>query len=203
MEFTYEKNDTRVKLERFEWDNVWFEQTGIHDAKRVLYIGDSISCGTRRVATEVAEGEFLFDGFGTSKAIDHPLLIESVQLCAKQLNRMDAIIFNNGLHGWHLTEDEYAECYDEVIGKLRSAYPEVPTFIVLSTTVSDENRANRIKVRNQGALAAAEKYGLGVIDLHTASVENFHLLSADGCHFTSDGYKVLARTIVSFLKENI
>ena len=203
MEFTYEKNDVHTALERFEWDNVWFEQTGIADKKRILYVGDSISCGARRLATEVAEGEMLFSGFGTSKAIDNPLLVESVQLCAKQFNRLDAIIFNNGLHGWHLKENEYGEYYDKVVAELRALHPCIPFFIVLSTHLNDENRARRCEERNREALAVAEKYGLGVIDLHKVSLENKHLLATDGVHFTTDGYTLLAKEIVSVLREKI
>ena len=71
-EFTYETNDTSRKLETFEWDNVWWEQTANKTAKRIAYIGDSISCGTRRLITSLSKSEILCDGFGTSKALDNP-----------------------------------------------------------------------------------------------------------------------------------
>ena len=55
--FTYETENTTKKLEKYEWDNVWFEHTENETADRVMYIGDSISCATRRVATAAAETE--------------------------------------------------------------------------------------------------------------------------------------------------
>ena len=200
-EFTYEKNDTYSHLECFEWDNVWFEHTEKSDRNRVYYVGDSISCGVRRIATAESGDSVLFDGFGTSKAIDHPLFIESLKLYAKQLNRMDAIIFNNGLHGWHLGENEYEAFYDTVINQIRELYPDVPTFIVLSTYVRDEGRRERVKGRNRAALRVAEKYSLPVIDLYRVSEENSDLCS-DGVHFLNDGYKLFAREILTVLKEN-
>ena len=202
-EFTYEKNDTRRRLECYEWDNVWFEHTEKTDKKRVYYVGDSISCGIRRIATAVSENELLFDGFGTSKAIDNPFFIESLKLYASQLNRMDAILFNNGLHGWHLTESEYQEYYDSVIGEILKIYPEVPLFILLTTHLSDPNRAGRVVERNKGALRVAEKYGLKVIDIYTLSLENDNLLATDGTHFTQDGYKLFAEKIVSVLNSEL
>ena len=66
-DFTYQSSVPCSRLENFEWDNTWIEQTNKTDVARVLYIGDSISCGTRRIATERANGKYLFDGFGTSK----------------------------------------------------------------------------------------------------------------------------------------
>ena len=202
-EFTYEKNETYSHLEVYEWDNVWFEHTELSDRPRIYYVGDSISCGTRRVATAASENKVLFDGFGTSKAIDHPLLVESFALFAKQLNRIDAIIFNNGLHGWHLGEDDYGTYYDKVIGEIKALYPDVPLLIVLTTHVADEKRAARVVLRNRAALSVAEKYGLPVIDLHSVSYENASLLSPDGVHFTADGYKLLAETILTDLKKNL
>ena len=50
-EFTYETKNITKKLETLEWDNVWWEQTANVTTTRILYIGDSISCGTRRLIT--------------------------------------------------------------------------------------------------------------------------------------------------------
>ena len=65
-------SEIKTKLEMFEWDNLWIEHADKEDIKRVLYIGDSISCGVRQVATSISNGEIYFDGFGTSKALDNP-----------------------------------------------------------------------------------------------------------------------------------
>ena len=78
-EFTYGTNDTSRNLERFEWDNVWWEQTANETSKRILYIGDSISCGTRRLITSLSKAEILCDGFGTSKALDNPYFKSSLE----------------------------------------------------------------------------------------------------------------------------
>jgi hypothetical protein len=53
--FTYETSEKLNKLEKYEWDNVWWEQTADKTAKRILYIGDSISCGTRQLITKLAD----------------------------------------------------------------------------------------------------------------------------------------------------
>lgn len=196
-QFTYEKTESMNKLETFEWDNTWIEQTAKKDAKRVLYIGDSISCGTRRVATERSGGKVLFDGFGTSKAVDNPYFFDSIKLFSAQVPYVDAVIFNNGLHGWHLEDDnEYRVCYEETVKFLIEQFANLPIYLVLTTTVRDEVREARVKVRNRVVREIAEKYGLPLIDLYEVSVEKVELRSADGVHYTPEGYACFADCIL-------
>ena len=83
-DYTYEFDNRYDRLETYEWDNVWWEQANLKDATRVLYIGDSISCATRKVATKLSENRLLFDGFGTSKALDNPFFADSLRSFCKQ-----------------------------------------------------------------------------------------------------------------------
>ena len=82
--FTYAFENRSEQLEKYEWDNVWWEQADLAGATRVLYIGDSISCATRRVATAAAQNEILFDGLGTSKAVDNPYFPDTIHMFAMQ-----------------------------------------------------------------------------------------------------------------------
>jgi len=202
--FTYEAKDTKTKLETFEWDNVWWEHTENTTAPRVLYIGDSISCGIRRVATAKAENKILFDGFGTSKAVDNPYFADTLKIFASQMSRCDAVIFNNGLHGFHLDDEtEYKRHFEELVKFLIAEFEGTPVYIVLTTTVANPDREKRVTVRNKVALEIAEKYGLGVIDLYAASVEAKELLTPDGVHFTPAGYEVLAKKVVGTLTAEV
>ena len=199
-QFTYEKTESMNKLETYEWDNTWIEQTAKSDARRVLYVGDSISCGTRRIATERSGGKVLFDGFGTSKAVDNPYFNESVKLFAAQVPYIDAVIFNNGLHGWHLEDEgEYRAYYEKTVAFLMKEFGSLPLYLVLTTTVRDEVREARVKVRNRVAREVAEKYSLPIIDLYTLSVEKVDLRSGDGVHYTPDGYACFADYILQNL----
>ena len=86
-DFTYQSAPTKGKYETYEWDNIWWEQTGNEPAKRILYIGDSISCGTRHFITSLSESKVLCDGFGTSKALDNPYFKPSLELFMKQQSK--------------------------------------------------------------------------------------------------------------------
>ena len=196
-QFTYEGKESKSALETFEWDNTWIEQTAKNDAKRVLYIGDSISCGTRRTATARSGGSVLFDGFGTSKAVDNPYFFDSVKLFAAQLPYIDAVIFNNGLHGWHLEDaSEYRAYYEKAVEFLMKEFAGLPIYLVLTTTVRDEAREARVKARNRVVSELAEKYGLPTVDLYTVSVDKVALRSGDGVHYTAEGYEFFADQIL-------
>ena len=201
MKFTYQTDNTNQKLETYEWDNVWIEHANGSDAKRVLYIGDSISCGTRMVATKQAGEKILFDGFGTSKALDNSWLKPSVGLFAQQQGRREAVIFNNGLHGWHIEDEtEYKALYEEMILFLLEEFKETPLLLVLTTHITDAERDARVVLRNKAALELAEKYGLGVIDLYEVTKDEA-LIGPDGVHLTAEGYELLAKTILEKVKE--
>ena len=198
---TYEFENKTIELETYEWDNVWWEQTEKTNTPRVLYIGDSISCATRKLATSASEGKMLFDGFGTSKALDNPFLFDSIRIFAKQQKYRNAVLFNNGLHGWHLDDDEqYPYYYEKTVKFLLEEFHDTPIAIVLTTSVSDAQREQRVKRRNEVARRIATQYGLSVIDLYSLSVEFSEFRKADGVHFTDAGYEKFAQQIIRDLK---
>lgn len=201
-EFTYENKNNKKMYETFEWDNTWIDHANDTDAKRVLYIGDSISCGIRRIATELTKEEILFDGFGTSKGIDNPYLSESIRIFADQQGKRDAVIFNNGLHGWHLDDEtEYKKHFEKIIEFLLDNFKSTPIMIVLTTYIANKDREKRVITRNKVAVEIAKKYDLFVIDLYTEAKTNQKFLKSDGVHFLKQGYVKLAKKIVSEVKK--
>ncbi len=195
--FTYENDNKTTPLETYEWDNVWIQRTDDGKSPRVLYIGDSISCALRVFGNGVTKEEILIDSFGTSKAIDNPYYWDALRLFGLQERHRDAVLFNNGLHGWHLDdENDYPAYYEQMLCKILDEFKDSKVVIVLTTAVAKEERHSRVKVRNSRAKAIAEKYGLDVIDLYTVSAENMNLLGEDGVHFTADGYQKLSEYLV-------
>lgn len=189
-------------LENYEWDNTWIEKTENLSKKRVLYIGDSISCGTRTQANIIADGEILFDGFGTSKSLDNPYYVESLLSFTKQGPNRNVIIFNNGLHGWHIPEDKYEELYVNFVNELVGNFPDTLIVLVLTTFVTNENFHNdRVIERNKIAKKIAKRFNLPIIDLYTVSEENKEFISDDGVHFLEKGYQILANEVLGVVKE--
>lgn len=198
-EFTYEKNNTELTLETYEWDNPWWEHTENTESPRVLYIGDSISNGTRRLLNELADGKILFDGFATSKALDNPYYKQSLELFMSQQKGKECILFNNGLHGWHLNDSEYESYYREMISFLKKE--NVPVYVLTTTNLPiDTERNNRVLARNAIAVKIAEELDCHTVDLYKASLECNDLYCGDGVHFKEDGYKILANCILNTAK---
>ena len=204
IEFTYEAENSTTICETYEWDNTWIEHADGSEAKRVLYIGDSISCQIRQFATSLAEGKVLFDGYGSSKGIDNPYLMDSIKLFAAQQGRRDVILFNNGLHGWHLEEQTaYKVAYERMVIWLLEEFAGVPLILVLTTHIGDAKREQRVIARNQIAQEIAEKYDLKIIDLYTEALKQHDDLDEYGVHFGEKGNISLARTILRGVDEVI
>ena len=195
---TYEFCDVSSTLETYEWDDVWFEKTGNGSAKRVLYIGDSISVWTRKLITKRTKDNILCDGYATSKALDNPCFTVMIGLQLAQQVKCDGVLFNNGLHGWHLSDDEYFNGYEKTV-KFILSKTKAPLYIVLTTTIKGD-RNDRVIKRNELAKIVANKYNLKVIDLYDISQKNNNLMSDDGVHFVDAGYEIFAQEIIKNIK---
>ena len=194
---TYEFEDRTTHLETYEWDDIWWEQTQRTDAKRILYIGDSISRGTRRLVTKLSEETILCDGYATSKGLDNPYLLPTLHLFASQEKKRDAVLFNNGLHGWNLDEEsDYPLYYEKVVQGLLKEFPDTPIVLVLTTHIKSPSRDPRVQKRNEAAKAIAEKYSIPVLDFYRLTVENVHLRGEDGVHYAPEGYELMAKAVI-------
>lgn len=195
-EFTFETGNRTHKYETYEWDNTWIDHPNDGGA-RILYIGDSISCGIRHGATEQAGGKMVFDLFGTSRAVDNPYFKDALRVFAYQEGRRDAIIFNNGLHGWHLDDEtDFKKYYEDMIRFLCGEFAGTPLAVVLSTYIKKEEDVKRVMARNKAVCEIAQAYNIPVIDLFSVSRSIKELLNDDGVHFTAEGYMILAKKIV-------
>lgn len=194
-------NFEKSVFETYEWDDCWMEKARDREAKRVLYIGDSIARGTRRRATALSRERLLFDGYSTSKGVDNPWLMEQLRLFAQQIYRPAAVLFNNGLHGFHLRLEEYSACYEEVLLFLQKLFPDVPVFPVLTTAVTQQRGEDIVRGRNDVVRKLAEKHSLKIIDLYSVSAEREGYLSDDGIHPVPMGYELLAKELLRSLEE--
>ncbi|MCR5688760.1 MAG: SGNH/GDSL hydrolase family protein [Clostridiales bacterium] len=194
-----------VTLETYEWDQTWVEHAEDRAAPRVLYIGDSISIPTRAGMNAAFGDKLRVDGFASSKAADHPYFAECVRLFAAQMGSpYRAVLFNNGLHGWHLDDTcAYPLHYSRVVEELRSLFPEAEFCIVLTTPVEDPRQDERVRSRNRSAQRIAGRYGMPTVDLYRADPQLKKYLCPDGVHFTDGGYRILTDTLAAYSKRFI
>ena len=202
--YTYQE-ETQVDLyETYEWDNTWHEHANDHTTPRILYIGDSISCEVRRCLNEHGQGSFRCDGYGSSRAIDDPFFQAQLLLFAQQQGYRNVILFNNGLHGWHLGEEAYELAYENMVKFLLRTFPSTPIVLLLSTNVvADQNRTKILIQRNHIVEKLAAKYHCPVIDLFSCSNQINNLYAPDGVHFSKQGYNRLSQPILSWLNNHL
>lgn len=206
--FTYETSETK-KLETYEWDNLWWEHANDEEGKdRVLLIGDSISCGYRSFVNELLGGEILADSLGTSKSLDNEFFFTLIDYVIRQQKNCRLIQFNNGLHGWHLSVQEYEECYQEFVRFFKEMHSDKKLVLALTTPVRDPQELTRMDVRNeevilrnQAVRKIAEKEGILINDMYSALIDHPEYYSADGVHLTAEGYKVLAKLCAEIICE--
>lgn len=205
--FTYESGEIARNLETYEWDNIWWEHTENTTARRVLIIGDSVSCGYRQLLSQKLAGNILADGFGSSKAVDNPFLMKSLDLFTQQMNRLDGIVFNSGLHGWHLSTPAYQAAYRQIVCGLTEKFPGVKPAVALTTPVRKghhpaefDARNDIVRKRNQAAQEIAAELSIPILDYYTPLCDKPQLFSGDGVHLTEEGYSLLAELCANYVK---
>ena len=206
---TYQTNNTTTALEDFEWDRLWWEHTEDNTKKRVLVIGDSISFNFRWRMVDILKGEIHPDGFATSKALDNPYLLESIKLFNKQSPKYDAVYVNNGLHGWHLSAEEYEEHYRIYLKALKEMFAEAKVFVGLTTPVRNKDnmkelgeRNAEVLKRNAAAIKLADELNLRTIDLYSVIIDRPELCT-DGVHQTEEGDALIAQKVIDEIKKHI
>ena len=201
-QFTYQEKCNGENLEKYEWDNLWWEYANDTEKDRVLIVGDSISCGYRGFVNKQLAGKVYVDGLVTSKAIDNPKLLELIDyVISQQHNNCKMIFFNSGLHGWHLNADEYKENYVKVIKHIINNHPDKKLSLILTTPTRDD-RIEYIKQRNLAATEIANKEGLEVVDLY-ATLYGKDELYEDKVHLIDDGYNMLAQVVTSYIRNSL
>ena len=109
--------------ESIEWCDVWISHANETNLPRVLLIGDSI---TRAYYPEVEKhlADKVYVGRLSSSAfISDPVLLKQIEMVLTQY-KFDVIHFNNGMHGWQHSEQEYEAAFPEFLKTIRKFAPK-------------------------------------------------------------------------------
>ena len=112
-----------IAREYIEWSDVWLTGANQTDKPHVLLLGNSITRGYHPKVEKLLEGKAYVGRLSGSKSVGDPALLDEVAAILKH-NHFDVIHFNNGLHGFDYTEEEYAEAFPEYVALIRKYAPD-------------------------------------------------------------------------------
>jgi hypothetical protein len=187
--------------EQIEW--TWEVRPSHPDPKlpNVLLLGDSI---TRNYYPGVVHG---LDGranvylFATSASVGDPRLPDEIrQFYAMESVRFGVVHFNNGMHGWVYSEEQYEHAFPGFLGVVRSIAPSGRLIWATTTPVKSDasNGASnpRIDARNEIAKVFVSSRSIAVDDQH--ALMSYHSdLYQDSVHFGDTGASIQAAQVVA------
>ena len=192
--------------ENIEWTNMRWNDAPDNCKARILLIGDSIVVGHERLLHEIVKDEYCIDSFATAKCVSDVDFM-------KELNYMlavkdyDLVIFNNGGHGFDISDEAYEENLEEAMRDLNKRVKKLAWRT--STPIRDKKNLNKFNAernprtirRNAFAAKVAADLDIPTLDLYTAMEKNIGYFSPDAVHYNEQGKKAHAQMLADFIKE--
>jgi lysophospholipase L1-like esterase len=181
------------KRENIEWTNIWIPDLERKDLPRVLLVGDSITVGYYdRVAQEL-NGKALVARLSTSSSLGDPAMLDQVRFMLSNY-KFAVIHFNNGLHGFDYTDDQYRNDIPKLLKIIKELAPNARLILATTTPMRDKSDLKKFDAtnpiplaRNKIVLAVAAKEGIPVDDLFSLVEKHPEYWSGDGVHFNGEG----------------
>jgi lysophospholipase L1-like esterase len=191
---------TNIVRESTEWCDVWMPDMNKNDLPRVLLIGDSITRGYYPAVEKNLKGKAYVARVATSKSLGDSALLAEVATFLSE-GKFDVIHFNNGMHGWGYSEEDYRRAFPELVRTIRRLAPDAKLIWATTTPVQPSGVMNpgpnndRVKARNAIAAAAVKKAGIPVDDLFSLVEAHPEYYTPGGIHFNESGIAVEARQV--------
>lgn len=178
--------------EEIEW--TWEVRPPHPDAKlpNVLLLGDSISRNYFPEVTKDLSGVANVYLMAASTCVGDPRLLDEIPEFASMENvRFRVVHFNNGMHGWAYTEEQYKQAFPAYLRVLHRTFGRHATLIWATTTPvrADANNGatnSRVDARNSIADALAKAQGIAIDDQHELMMQHQDL-HQDPIHFNPAG----------------
>jgi len=196
------------ELEKYEWCDYWCQEPKDKIKPRVLLIGDSITRAYRPFVEEHMGEKHCIDMIASSKALDNPAFLKDIRYFSEQYSTVySAIHFNNGLHGFHLSTDDYAKHLENIILFICRYFGPMQLILATSTSVlrigstvdTDENLNSIILERNKVVMAMALKHQLCINDLYSKMNGKSEYRLEDGFHYNVIGQKTQGKLVADII----
>jgi len=161
----------------------------------VLLLGDSISRNYFPQATKDLDGVANVYLMASSTSVGDPRLPHQIaEFAAMEGVRFSVVHFNNGMHGWGYTEEQYKAAFPQFLRAIRALVDEHGELIWANTTPVRPDATNgatnpRIDERNAIALSLVKSAGITIDDQHALMLQHGELYE-DSIHFNSAGASI-------------
>ena len=199
-----DNDERKPRLEHIEWCDIWIPEANTDAKPRVLLVGDSITRGYFGVVEQELKDEACCARLATSRCICDPVFLDELRLVLSQYD-FAVVHFNNGLHGWGYTEEEYREAFPRVLELLRG---EGGRLIWATTTpVMDvarlehlDPRSDRVRERNAIAAKFVADASMLTDDLCGLVEDHPEYYAGDGVHFNEAGRVAQGRQVAASVR---
>lgn len=200
-----EEPPMKIKREGTEWCRMWIAQATGKKLPRVLLVGDSIANGYAKGVDKNLDGKAYVAYMATSACVCDPVFFDQFEAMFNHYN-YDAVHFNNGLHGFGYSEEQYEQGYRKALEMVREKAPNARIVVALSTPTNpttDRDSLNpRIDARNAIARKLAEEFGARVNNLH-ALTHGKPELYRDAYHYKPEAIQTQADQVASEIEQSL
>jgi hypothetical protein len=171
----------------------------------VLLLGDSISRNYYPQVSKDLDGVANVYLMASSTSAGDPRLPHQIEeFAAMEGVRFSVVHFNNGMHGWGYTEEQYKAAFPQLLHAVHALVEKPEALIWASTTPVRPDATNgatnpRIDKRNAIALALVKSAGISIDDQHSLMLQ-YGALYEDSIHFNSAGASIQGNQAASAIR---
>jgi GDSL-like Lipase/Acylhydrolase family len=198
-----EPNAAPPSRESIEWCDIWISHANETNLPRVLLIGDSIVRDYYPEVEKHLAGKAFVARLSTSRFVADPVLLKEIELVLDQA-KFDVVHFNNGMHGWQHSEEEYRKALPKLIKTIRAHAPKAKLIWAATTPLRDgkgvtydtnaQYSDERIAARNSIAAQLVTAQNIPTDDLNEA-VRGHPEYHSDNVHFNGQGIQIQAARV--------
>jgi len=213
--------------ENIEWCDLWITHANETGLPRVLLLGDSIARGYDPEVEKRLAGVAYVNRLATSAFITDPMLLAEIALVLDS-TKFDLIHFNNGMHGWQHSEEEYRRGFPSFLQVIRQHAPHAKLIWATTTALKEPGGAAgsdapsaaqgadrgklmmqadllhasdaRIRARNAIALQFVASENIPVDDLFAMTVGRPELHNGS-VHFNASGIALQADQVAAKIRQ--
>jgi len=197
--------------ESIEWCDIWISHANETNLPRVLLIGDSITRAYYPEVEKHLEGKAYVGRLSSSAFASDPALIAQIKMVLGEY-KFEVIHFNNGMHGWQHSEQEYEQAFATFLKTIQLYAPKAKliwastTPLKVSPNLPADNQTQatdeRIAARNAIAAKIVEAKGIPVDDLN-APMRGHPELHSDNVHFNDQGVTLQAAQVAARIEKQL